>query len=158
MGTPDVHAQEFGRIADLETNVAYFYHARPGEPTVQVSVWGTVPRPGIYEVPDTTELDKLLTMAGGVPLEPRPDNQDRPEVTIRLFRPRAGGDRSLLFEAKMDSMLAGTAARYPSLEDNDVLVVETVTDRNLELRDFLSIGSSLLTLGLIVVRIIDIRN
>lgn len=158
LGTSNAHAQEFGRIAELETNVAYFYHARPGEPTVQVSVWGTVPRPGIYEVPDTTEIDKLLTMAGGVPLEPRSEGQDRPEVTIRLFRPRDGGQRSLLFEAPMDSMLAGTAPSYPNLGDNDILVVETKTDRSFTWRDGLSIGSSLLSVGLLIVRIIDIRN
>jgi hypothetical protein len=155
---PDARAQEFGRIADLETNVAYFYHARPGEPTVQVSVWGTVPRPGIYEVPDTTELDKLLTMAGGVPLEPRTENQNRPEVTVRLFRPRAGGQRSLLFKAPMDSMLAGTAPRYPQLGDNDILVVETETDRSFTWRDGLTVGSSLISVALLIVRIIDIQN
>ena len=157
-GAPVVHAQEFGRIAELETNVAYFYHARPGEPTVQVSVWGTVPRPGIYEVPDTTELDKLITMAGGVPMEPRSENQNRPEVTVRLFRPRGGGTRSLLFEAPMDSMLAGTAPGYPALGDNDILVVETETDQAFTWRDGLSIGSSLISVALLIVRIVDIQR
>ena len=51
----DAAAQEFGRLEKMKerTNVAYFYFAEPGAATVQVQVQGTVPRPGIYEVPDS---------------------------------------------------------------------------------------------------------
>lgn len=154
----DVQAQEFGRLQEMreQTNVAYFYHAQPGDATVQVQVWGTVPRPGIYEVPDTTDLGKLLTMAGGAPLEPRPESQDRPEITVRLYRPTDAG-QALLFESPIEQMLSGEK-HFRNMQDNDVLVVETVEQRDFTWRDVLSFSGTALSLGLLVVRIIDIRN
>ncbi len=154
---PAVQAQEFGRLQEMKdrSNVAYFYHAAPGEATVQVSVWGA-PRPGIYEVSDTTALDELVTMAGGIPLEPRPENQKRPEITVRLYRPKATG-RTLLFEAPFEEILSGEE-QFEGLKDSDILVVETVEQTQFTWRDALSFSSTALSLGLLVVRIIDIRG
>lgn len=151
-------AQEFGRLEEMKdrTNVAYFYHARPGEATVQVSVWGTVERPGIYEVGDTTSVDELLTMAGGAPIQPRQSNEDPARITVRLYRPQKG-ERSLLFEARIDSVLAG-AATPPEIRDKDVLTVETVQPVNFTWRDMLSISSVTLNLAVLVVRILRLRN
>jgi hypothetical protein len=148
-------AQEFGRISETESTVAYFYHARPGEATVQVSLWGTVPSPGIYEVPDTTELDKLLTMAGGAPLEPTVEGRDEPTITVRVYRPEGGGDRALLFESDLQPMLNGEVA-YPDLRDDDIVVVDTVRPRDpFSFRDALSVTSTLGTLLLLGLRIFD---
>lgn len=157
--TPTItEAQEFGRLDEMKerTNVAYFYHARPGEATVQVSVWGTVERPGIYEVGDTTSVDELLTMAGGAPIQPRQSNEDPARITVRLYRPQEDG-RSLLFEARIDSILAGTATP-PELKDKDVLTVETVQPTNFTWRDALSLSSVTLNLAVLVVRILRLRN
>lgn len=155
---PSAGAQEFGRLEEMKdrTNVAYFYHARPGEATVQVSVWGTVERPGIYEVGDTTAVDELLTMAGGAPIQPRQENEDPARITVRLYRPRRGG-RSLLFEANIDSILAGKADP-PEIKDKDVLTVETVQPVNFTWRDALSLSSVTLNLAVLVVRILRLRN
>jgi protein involved in polysaccharide export with SLBB domain len=148
--------QEFGRVEETETNVAYFYYARPGQATVQVSVWGTVPRPGIYEIPDTTDLDKLLTMAGGLPIEARRRGDRRAEITVRLFRPQESG-RELLLETDADSMLRGSTA-YPSLEENDIVVVETIRPKDrFGFRDVLSLASTLGTLTLLGLRIFSRR-
>lgn len=154
-------AQEFGRLEEMKdrTNVAYFYHARPGEATVQVSVWGTVERPGIYEVGDTTSVDELLTMAGGAPIQPRQSNEDPARITVRLYRPQKGkkGERSLLFEAQIDSVLAGEATP-PQIKDKDVLTVETVQPVTFTWRDALSLSSVTLNLAVLVVRILRLRN
>lgn len=106
-----VQAQEFGRLQEMkeQTNVAYFYFARPGEATVQVQVQGTVPRPGIYEVSDSTDLNKLLTMAGGAGLQRRPENRDRPDILVRVYRPEAQG-RTLLLEASYEQLLSGKSS------------------------------------------------
>lgn len=155
---PDASAQELGRLQEMkeQTNVAYFYFAKPGTATVQVQVQGTVPRPGIYEVPDSTDLNKLLTMAGGAALEPRPENRDRPEITIRIFRPTAQG-RARLMEAPFEQILAGEE-QFQTFKDGDILVVETVNQRSFTWRDALSFTSTGLSLALLVVRILQIRN
>jgi protein involved in polysaccharide export with SLBB domain len=153
VGLPtDAQGQAFGRVEETKSNVAYFYHARPGEATVQVSVWGTVPRPGIYEVPDTTDLDKLLTMAGGAPMEARVEDQEAPTITVRVYRPGKNG-RNQIFESELVRMLQGNPS-YPSLRDDDIVVVETVRPKQpFGWRDVLSVLSTLGTLTLLGLRI-----
>lgn len=149
---PDVYGQAFGRVEETKSNVAFFYHARPGEATVQVSVWGTIPRPGIYEVPDTTDLDKLLTMAGGAPLKARQEGRKPPRITVHVYRPGEDG-RTQIFERRLETMLSGDV-QYPALRDDDIVIVETVTfDRPFGWRDALSIASALGSLTLLALRI-----
>lgn len=154
----DAQAQEFGRLEEMKerTNVAYFFHARPGQATVQVQVWGTVPQPGIYEVADTTALDELLTMAGGAPIRPRQSNEDPDRITVRLYRTEQG-ERTLLYEARIDSILTGKT-NPPELRDKDVLTVETVQPTNFTWRDALSLSSVALNLAVLFVRILRLRN
>jgi hypothetical protein len=150
------HAQEFGRIAETETNVAYFFFAQPGQATVQVSVWGA-PRPGIYEIPDGTDLDKLLTMAGGAPLGPRQENRKPPRITIRLYRP-AQSREAPIFEAPLEAMLSGDAT-YPTLEDDDIVVLEVIQPTpGFGWRDALSIVTTAASLTLLTLRILRFSN
>jgi hypothetical protein len=151
-GTTPAFGQAFGRVEETKSNVAYFYHARPGEATVQLSVWGTVPRPGIYEVPDTTDLDKLLTMAGGAPLEARTEGRKDARITVRVYRPEQDG-RAQIFEAPLERMLQGNTS-YPALRDNDIVVVETIRPQQpFGWRDVLSVASALGSLTLLALRI-----
>jgi hypothetical protein len=163
LDAPTAHGQRFGRIEDTQSNVAYFYHAQPGEATVQVSVWGTIPRPGIYEVPDSTDLDKLLTMAGGAPVEPRQANRDPSTIIVRVYRadgenvPNETSDRALIFESELDKMLKGNVM-YPTFRDDDIIVVETIRPRQrFTWRDAISVLSSVGTLTLLALRIFDRR-
>jgi protein involved in polysaccharide export with SLBB domain len=152
VGTTPAQGQAFGRVEETKSNVAYFYHARPGEATVQLSVWGTVPRPGIYEVPDTTDLDKLLTMAGGAPLEARTEGRKDARITVRVYRPEQDG-RAQIFEAPLERMLQGNTS-YPALRDNDIVVVETIRPQQpFGWRDVLSVASALGSLTLLALRI-----
>lgn len=152
VGATPALGQAFGRIEETESNVAYFYHARPGEATVQISVWGTVPRPGIYEIPDTTDLDKLLTMAGGAPLEAQTEGQDDATITVRVYRPEQDG-RAQIFEAPLERMLRGNTS-YPALRDNDIVVVETIRPQQpFGWRDVLSVASALGSITLLALRI-----
>jgi len=151
------HGQRFGRIDETQSNVAYFYHAQPGDATVQVSVWGTIPRPGIYEVPDSTDLDKLLTMAGGAPLEARQENRDAATINVRVYRPTPDSARSVLFASSIEEMLSEDTT-YPLLRDDDIIVIETIQPRRrFTWRDALSVLSSLGTLTLLGLRIFDRR-
>lgn len=151
---PDtVHGQAFGRIEETESTVSYFYHTRPGEATVQISLWGSVPTPGIYEVPDTTDLNKLLTMAGGIPaIGKRTERRDPAEVTVRVYRSNRES-RTKIFESRLRDMLKG-APNTPSLQDDDIVVVETEEQRKLfGWRDVLSVLSTLGSLTLLFLRV-----
>jgi hypothetical protein len=152
--TAPATAQEgssYERIDETRSTVAYFFHARPGVPTIQVSVWGTVPRPGIYEVSERTSLGRLMTMAGGAPIEARSENEEA-KITIRLFREQEQGGREMLYKAPLQDLLRDTEA-YPSLNDGDVLVVETEVERGFDWRDVLSVIGSLGSLALVVERL-----
>lgn len=163
LSSPSTQAQQFGRIDDTQSNVAYFYHAQPGEATVQVSVWGTIPRPGIYEVSDSTDLDKLLTMAGGAPVSAREENRDPATIMVRVYRPgenaaaEGDSDRTLLFESNLNKMLNGTAS-YPTFRDDDIVVVETIRPRQrFTWREAISVLSSIGTLTLLGLRLFGRR-
>lgn len=145
-------AQDFGRIEDTKSNVSYFYHAQPGEATVQVSVWGTIPRPGIYEVSDSTDLDKLITMAGGAPLRVRGPGSKPDRITITLYR-QGGDGREKIYESTLDEMISSPPT-YPDLRDDDVMIVETFRRRSFGWRDGLQLVSSLGTMTLLILRII----
>lgn len=146
------YGQAFGRVEETKSNVAYFYHAKPGQATVQISVWGTVPRPGIYEVPDTTDLDKLLTMAGGAPLKARREDRDEVKITVRVYRPDESG-RNQIFESRLERMLQGNP-NYPALNDNDIVVVETIKPKEpFGWQEALSVASSLGSLTLLALRL-----
>jgi hypothetical protein len=146
-------AQEFNRRAETQTNLPYFYYAQPGQATVQVLVWGR--QSGVYEVPDSTDLDMLLTLAGGPELGPRSEREKPTKVTVRLYRPKQ--DRQdPMFEAPLDRMLTGEAA-YPTLENGDIVVVETVRPSRFTWRDGLSLLTTAASLALLTLRIIDRR-
>jgi hypothetical protein len=176
LASPDRAAwgQEFGRIEDTQSNVSYFFHAQPGQATVQVSLWGTVRQTGIYEIPVGTELNDLLSMAGGVPETARRKGQDAPTTYIRAYRltgtatnEAASGssqdgsakiaegskERKRIFEGTLADVLTGEA-QPPLLNEDDIIVVETVQPRRgFGWRDALSLASTLGTLTLLGLRI-----
>lgn len=43
----------------------YVYLGETGELQVKVSIWGEVKSPGLYSIPDRTDLATLLSLAGG---------------------------------------------------------------------------------------------
>ena len=144
-------AQEFGRVGEVQTNAAYFYYAQPGEATVQVSLWG-VPQPGIYEIPDSTALDRLLTMAGGVNMQTRQENRKPPRITVRLYRSGESRQDPVL-EARLQEILRGTVDA-PQVREDDIIVVETVQPSSFTWQDALSIVSTGASLTLLVLRIL----
>jgi hypothetical protein len=146
-------AQEFNRRAETETNLPYFYYAKPGQATVQVMVWGS--QPGVYEVPDSTNLDLLLTLAGGPNIGSRSDRQKPTQVTVRLYRPEQSRQEPL-FEASMERMASGDV-EYPTLRSGDIVMIETVQPSRFTWRDGLSLLTTAASLALLTLRIIDRR-
>jgi hypothetical protein len=148
-------AQKFGRIDETQTNTAYFYYAQPGEATIQIYVWGSA-QPGIYEIPDSTSLSRLLTMTGGVPRGERQEDEKPARIEVRLYRPEASRKTPVL-DTRARRVLEGTV-EAPRLRENDILVVETVQRSRFTWRDGLSISSTLLSFTLLVLRILRFRD
>lgn len=145
-------AQEFGRANDIETNAAYFFYGQPGEATIQVNLLG-VRASGVYEVPDSTDLGKILSLAGGMNLRPRTEEQERPEVTIRLHR---GGQigKDPAFEALLREILRGERD-VPTLRENDTITVDVVQPSSFTFSQGLSIASTLASIGLLLDRVLN---
>lgn len=59
--------QQNGSITNLPvySQAAYYNTAKPGDVMMQVNIWGFVEKPGRYEVPATTDLIQLISLAGG---------------------------------------------------------------------------------------------
>lgn len=144
-------AQGFARIQETRTNTAYFFHAVPGEATVQVSVLGAVRVPGIYVVGAGTRLDELFAMTGG------PQQRESPEISskvdVKLFR-EDGEKRQLVYQDLLESMLT-EPGRYPALAEGDVLIVDQNLRRKFGWREGLSVLTAVGTFALVVDRLVQ---
>ena len=144
-------AQGYGRLEQTETDLAYHYFVRAGQPTIQVQVLGTLAEPGLYEVTEGTDLGQLIALAGG-PLAAARKAGNRRTAMIRLFRPAS--DNSLpVYEAEFDYALLNSQP-YPSLADGDVLFVEVVEREGVRWQDGLVILNSVMLLVLTIARIL----
>ena len=122
-----LRAQTFGEVEQRRsTSQAYFVHVLPGEATVVVSVWGTVQRPGTYEVSAGMDMGEVLSLAGGpilAPIRQTTETDLTRETRVRLYR-IDGAARTRLYDATLGEMVAAPAA-YPTLAEGDVVEVTT---------------------------------
>lgn len=141
-----------GILSELEgqeiAGVPVMRYARPGEVTVKVLVMGAVGRTGIYFVGESTAMDELLALSGGLSTPPETNRQTR-DATVRLYR-QQGGVRTLIYEAPLDEMLQQPQA-YPNLQDEDVFVLDVMIEQHWDWRDYLRVItgiSSIISIGL----------
>lgn len=121
---------------------SYFYFL-PGEQTIRVSVEGGVQYPGLYEVSVSTDLRRILSLAGG----PRVDTRDRDEqqrVEVRLFR---GGEGQLYAATYQD--LASNPV-YPPLHQGDTVLVEVIKSRRFGWQQAATIAGGVTAVALLV--------
>jgi len=67
-----LYAQSESGIGPTNPNASaasYYYISKPGELTMQVNIWGSIQKPGRYEIPTSTDIIQLISYAGG----PNPD-------------------------------------------------------------------------------------
>lgn len=114
---------------DLPSSESFIHtFARPGQPTIQVYIMGSVGTAGIWRIEQDTDLIELLSAANvsGFGENP-PDHRTR--VNLRIYRTNSD-TRAMAYEARLDDVLA-EGATYPPLEEGDVLEVETQRRRTL---------------------------
>ena len=126
--------------------VTVYRFLRPGQASVQLRVWGEVRQPGLYEVPPSTDLPSLLSLAGG-PETAQPEA--RVERTVVVEVTRAGG--GLVFSAPLDG-IAGW--RPPPLQDGDIVVVREEVRERFDWRDALSLGTAVTTVLLLIAQVL----
>jgi len=124
---------------------AYYTFARPGQNTIEVLVLGG--QSGIYEIGEDINLGQLMALAGGAGREGR-----RTKVRIHLFR-LEDGQRTRVIREGMEDFTA--RSQYPSLQDGDVIRIETRERFNW--RDILRISSTVLGLATTILTLFNIR-
>ena len=135
--------EEFLRLDQLESvGAAHFVFAKKGQATIQLLVLGSVGSPGMYQVGVDLELDELLALSGGMEIT------NDSKVTVRLYR-ESSGRRNLIYEAKMDRLLAEPRL-YPPLRDSDIIVVEAKERAKFTLQLGLSIITGISSVVLLV--------
>ncbi len=80
---------------------------------VPVSIWGEVEKPGLYNVPDGTDLTQLISYAGG-------PTEYANLTKVKLTRPGAGDANAVNVNRYLDS---GDAALVPALQPGDTVYV-----------------------------------
>lgn len=150
--TPDAHAQFLGNPQDvIAAGTSYRIFARPGESLVRVQVLGDVGS-GIYVVGSETTLSELLALGGGAPVGDR-SAEVAQQVTVRLLR-EEGGQRRVIYEAEMQEVLARPDL-YPTLQNGDLVTVQSQFRRRYNIRETLQIVSSLASMTLLALRLAD---
>lgn len=134
--------------------VAVYRYAEPGQPTMEVSVWGAVRIPGRYQVQPDTDLLELMSFAGGPVLQP--DRSDADQRVIVTVTRQEGGQRSVLLEKTVPELTSSPEA-LPALQQGDIVTVNAEIKNRLQLRDFAVFTSTLASLTLVVLRLVDGR-
>jgi len=137
-------AQQQGAGGRQAGGTAYYTFARPGQNTIEVLVLGG--QSGIYEVGENINMGQLVALAGGGGRGGR-----RTKVTVRHFR-LENGTRKKILDENLDDFTE--RPQYPSLQDGDVVRIET--SQGWGWREVLQITTAVTSLTFTVLRIFDI--
>ncbi|MEP0548668.1 MAG: SLBB domain-containing protein [Rhodothermales bacterium] len=138
----------------LTTNsgVAVYRYANPGQPTMDVRVWGAVRSPGVYQVERDMDLIEVLTLAGG-PSIPSADDRSVRNVHVEILREAAAG-RTAVLTTTLDALTA-LDTPLPDLQDGDLVSLSVQTQQRFTWRDALSVTTSVAALAVLVLRILE---
>lgn len=123
MGT-FIFAQETGTVSSgmntggYNTGSVYLYSGSlTGSEQLKIKtyIWGQVRNPGLYIVPDNTDLLTLISSAGG-------PTENAKLTKIRIIRPTTEGDKTLEINLK-EYMETGNEDLIPILKPGDTVVV-----------------------------------
>ncbi len=146
------HAQ---RLNELDRSryspAAYYNFAEPGDVTILVNVWGSVRNPGLYEIPQGTRMNTLVSIAGGPELVSSVTARNKRIITLRLLRATDGQHRPVVDTQMTDEVLI--AKDDPVLSNQDVLILETRLKEKFSIRDVFPIVAAIGTVALAIERI-----
>lgn len=82
---------------------------------IKTYIWGQVRKPGLYIVPDNTDLLTLISLAGG-------PTEDAKLSKVRIVRPTTDGKKVIIIDVK-HYMENGDKALIPQLEPGDTIII-----------------------------------
>lgn len=91
----------------------YIFRSAPRETLIGVQLLGAVKNPGIYYIPPTTDLLKLLALAGGE------SDADLSEIIVRKTDPGQTG----VYELDMQKLMKTTGGKQFKLTQDDFIYV-----------------------------------
>jgi len=104
------------------TSSAYIYSGPSGvvdQLKIYTYIWGQVRNPGLYLVPDNTDLLTLISLAGG-------PNENAKLTRVRLVRSTNYGEEIIWINLK-DYIETGDSSLIPILRPGDTIVVSGTT-------------------------------
>jgi len=131
------------------SNAAFFNYTRTGDVSVIVNIWGTIRFPGRYELTRGSNLGDAISLAGGpADTGERPDEFDR-IITVSLSRKGIAG-REVIFQSEL-SQIVESSVSLPTLLDDDVLYINTVSTSKANFRNIYLPAMNLVATGLLIV-------
>jgi len=142
-------AQDQGGFVPTNNASAYTYEgSRSNVEKLKINtyIWGQVLRPGLYIVPDDTNLLTLLSLAGG-------PNENAKLTKIRIVRPTIDGDRIIWINMKK-YMETGDEKMIPVMQPGDTVIVSgTIFYAFSRAADFLSKAAIALSVYSVITRL-----
>jgi polysaccharide export outer membrane protein len=86
-----------------------------GKLKINTYVWGQIQKPGLYLVPDDTDLLTLLSLAGG-------PTEDAKLSKVRIIRPTAEGEKILWINLKK-YLETGDEKMIPIMQPGDTVII-----------------------------------
>ena len=142
----------YGQTLTTSSGVAVFRYANPGQPTMDIRVWGAVRSPGVYQVERDTDLIDVLTLAGG-PAIPSEDDRSVRNVSVEVLR-GTGAGRTPVLTTTLDALTARDMP-LPELQDGDLVSLVLQSKQRFTWRDALSVTSSVAGLALLILRLVE---
>jgi hypothetical protein len=136
-----------------QTQGGLFDYSDPAGFNIKVQLWGYVKYPGYYVVPANSNLNDILSYAGGPVLDAMMDD-------IRIYRKTDAGNEELL-KYNLDDLLWGdslaTQIVFPKLFAGDVILVpgEPRYFVREDIQFFVSISLALATLAVLIISLTD---
>lgn len=112
--TQHVHAQGFFEVKEPPRAAEYIYRSSPKESLIGVQLLGAVKNPGLYYIPSSTDLLKLVTLAGGT------DEADLSSIVIR----KTEGSQKGVYEVDLNRLMKTTSDSKPlNLAQDDFIYI-----------------------------------
>ena len=116
-------------------------YGRPGVPRVTVYLWGDA-NTGVWTIEENTDLVEFLSVASERTVDTRADT--RAVRILKIYRDGYANDEPF-FEHRLDDLFARRSAA-PSLQNGDIVVLETRERRRFTWRDITSVTGTIVGL------------